>query len=546
MAAPIFARIQAAALSDHAVCLTARRAPATNQPRRFEPQLAGRVTNAAKEWAGRPALSLWRLFRLASCAGRPRDLRGSLHRVTNAKALKAKALCPNLRAQEGPSSMTDITDTRIAHQQHWLIDNPTGQDDVACRQRRCAEPENPDLLPTLRVLQALAQCHEQTYRLYAEALGIPLDGVQVRLQAALDLRGLYAAADRIRAGFSNLQATVEISSPADIYEIERLRVTVERHAPVLDIVRNPTPVRIELVLTHTRTPRRSRPETKKKGALMSISSKHPETIVLHAGYRRDAATGAVAVPIYQTTSYQFDDTEHAADLFALKEFGNIYTRIMNPTPTCSNSAWRRSKAASRRWRWARARRRPRSRCRTSPVPATTSSARPISMAAPGICSRNTFKDMGIEMRFVDPADPENFRRATDDRTRAYYAETLPNPEAEGVPDRGGRGDRPLARRAADHGQHRLPDPVQAVRAWRGDRRLFDDQVYRRPRHLDRRRADRRRQFRLGEARRALPRPQPAGPELSRRDVDPGGEAARPDRLHHQGARHAAARHRRAA
>src|SRR5437762_7160844 len=64
---------------------------------------------------------------------------------------------------------------------------------------------------------------------------------------------------------------------------------------------------------------------------MPTESKHPETIVLHAGYRSDPATHAVAVPIYQTTSYQFDSTEHAANLFGLKELGNIYTRIMNPT-----------------------------------------------------------------------------------------------------------------------------------------------------------------------------------------------------------------------
>ncbi|HTO81907.1 MAG TPA: PLP-dependent transferase, partial [Methylomirabilota bacterium] len=65
---------------------------------------------------------------------------------------------------------------------------------------------------------------------------------------------------------------------------------------------------------------------------MPTNSKHPETQVLHAGsYRSDATTGAVAVPIYQTTSYQFRGTEHAANLFGLKEFGNIYTRIMNPT-----------------------------------------------------------------------------------------------------------------------------------------------------------------------------------------------------------------------
>src|ERR1700733_7235361 len=64
---------------------------------------------------------------------------------------------------------------------------------------------------------------------------------------------------------------------------------------------------------------------------MPTTSKHPETIVLHAGYRSDPATTAVAVPIYQTTSYQFNDTGHAARLFGLEELGNIYTRIMNPT-----------------------------------------------------------------------------------------------------------------------------------------------------------------------------------------------------------------------
>ena len=65
---------------------------------------------------------------------------------------------------------------------------------------------------------------------------------------------------------------------------------------------------------------------------MPTDSKHPETIVLHGGsYRADPATNAVAVPIYQTTSYQFNSAEHAGNLFALKELGNIYTRIMNPT-----------------------------------------------------------------------------------------------------------------------------------------------------------------------------------------------------------------------
>src|SRR5579864_6230184 len=68
------------------------------------------------------------------------------------------------------------------------------------------------------------------------------------------------------------------------------------------------------------------------GAHMPTESKNPETIVLHGGsYRADPATNAVAVPIYQTTSYQFNSAEHASNLFALKELGNIYTRIMNPT-----------------------------------------------------------------------------------------------------------------------------------------------------------------------------------------------------------------------
>ena len=60
-------------------------------------------------------------------------------------------------------------------------------------------------------------------------------------------------------------------------------------------------------------------------------SNHPATLALHAGYRADPATNAVAVPIYQTTSYQFGSTDHAANLFSLSELGNIYTRIMNPT-----------------------------------------------------------------------------------------------------------------------------------------------------------------------------------------------------------------------
>lgn len=143
---------------------------------------------------------------------------------------------------------------RVADRQRLLAERPeAGRTTLTATAEGAAGSDNPDLLPAIKVLQALAHCHEQTYRLYAEALGIPLESVQVRLQAAMDLRGLYAAADQVRAGFGQVAATVQISSPADIYEIERLRVTVERHSPVLDLVRNPTPVKIELVLTHNET-----------------------------------------------------------------------------------------------------------------------------------------------------------------------------------------------------------------------------------------------------------------------------------------------------
>ena len=64
---------------------------------------------------------------------------------------------------------------------------------------------------------------------------------------------------------------------------------------------------------------------------MAYEGKNVETIALHSGWRSDETTGSVAVPIHQTTSFQFDDTEHAANLFALSELGNIYSRIMNPT-----------------------------------------------------------------------------------------------------------------------------------------------------------------------------------------------------------------------
>ena len=154
---------------------------------------------------------------------------------------------------------------------------------------------------------------------------------------------------------------------------------------------------------------------------MSDQAQKPETLVLHAGWRSDPATGAVAVPIYQTTSYQFNSTEHAANLFALKELGNIYTRIGNPT----NDVLEKRVAAL---------------AVASGQAASAFAVQNLARAGDNIVSStdlyggtwnlfaNTLKDQGIEVRFVDPSDPENFRRATDARTRAYYAETLPNPK----------------------------------------------------------------------------------------------------------------------
>jgi O-acetylhomoserine (thiol)-lyase len=161
---------------------------------------------------------------------------------------------------------------------------------------------------------------------------------------------------------------------------------------------------------------------------MIIESKNPETVALHAGPRSDYATGAVAVPIFQTSSYEFRSTEHAANLFALKEMGNIYSRVMNPT--CD--ALEQKMAALEGGAAALA---------------VSSGQAASAMAIQNLCRpgdnvvssthlyggtwnlfANTLPSMGITVRFVDPADPEAFRRATDDRTRAYYAETLPNPK----------------------------------------------------------------------------------------------------------------------
>ena len=164
-----------------------------------------------------------------------------------------------------------------------------------------------------------------------------------------------------------------------------------------------------------------------------MTSKHPETLALHAGHRADPTTGSVAVPIHQTTSYQFRDTEHAASLFALSELGNIYTRIMNPTVDVLEQRLAAIEGGVAGLGLS------------SGQSASLFSLLNIMRAGDNFVSstdiyggtwnlfKNTMRDMGIECRFVDPADPEAFLAATDDKTRAYYAETLPNPKLEVFP-----------------------------------------------------------------------------------------------------------------
>ncbi len=154
-----------------------------------------------------------------------------------------------------------------------------------------------------------------------------------------------------------------------------------------------------------------------------------ETRALHAGQRPDSWTGARAVPIYQSTSFVFEDTAHAAGLFALQDYGNIYSRIGNPT----NCVFEERMAS----------------LEGGVGGLSTSSGQAaqfltfFTLCEPGdeIVSSATlyggtytqfdvsFKKLGINVRFVDPEDPENFRRAVTDKTRALYCETIGNPKA---------------------------------------------------------------------------------------------------------------------
>jgi len=165
-----------------------------------------------------------------------------------------------------------------------------------------------------------------------------------------------------------------------------------------------------------------------------MSKRHLETLAIHVGQETpDPATGARAVPIYQTTSYVFNDTEHAANLFALKEFGNIYTRIMNPT----NDVLERRMAAIEGGTGALA--------VASGQAAETLALLAITQVGDEIVSANnlyggtyellhyTFPKLGRSAKFVDSTKPEEFKKAITAKTRAIYAETIGNPKLD-VPD----------------------------------------------------------------------------------------------------------------
>ncbi|WP_040659963.1 O-acetylhomoserine aminocarboxypropyltransferase/cysteine synthase family protein [Neisseria shayeganii] len=152
-----------------------------------------------------------------------------------------------------------------------------------------------------------------------------------------------------------------------------------------------------------------------------------ETQAIHAGYQPDPTTKAAAVPIYQTTSYAFDNTQHGADLFNLNVAGNIYTRIMNPT-----TAVLEARLAALEGGIA-------ALCVASGMAAITYAIQTIAEAGDNIIATktlyggtfnlfaHTLPKQGIEVRFIDPAKPEDIAAHTDARTKLVYCESIGNP-----------------------------------------------------------------------------------------------------------------------
>jgi O-acetylhomoserine (thiol)-lyase len=166
----------------------------------------------------------------------------------------------------------------------------------------------------------------------------------------------------------------------------------------------------------------------------TFKSVHPETQAIHGGsFRFDPTTGAVAVPIYQTTSFQLPGTDGADKLFALEAPGHLYTRVSNPTQDAFEQRLAELEGGAA------------ALAVSSGQAASAFAILNLARSGDNIVSAAglyggtwalfaaTLKNFGIETRFVDGNDPEAFARATDDRTRAYYAESLPNPKLEVFP-----------------------------------------------------------------------------------------------------------------
>ena len=177
-----------------------------------------------------------------------------------------------------------------------------------------------------------------------------------------------------------------------------------------------------------------------------MSTEHRfETLQLHAGQTADPATGARAVPIYQTTSYVFEDANHAADLFELKKFGNIYTRIMNPT----NDVFEKRVAALEGGVAGLA--------TASGQAAQFIALSTIVQTGENIISTSNlyggtynqfkvaFPRLGINVKFVEGDRPEELEKLIDQNTRAVYIESIGNPRLN-IPD-----FRAIAKVAHDHG-----------------------------------------------------------------------------------------------
>jgi O-acetylhomoserine (thiol)-lyase len=162
-------------------------------------------------------------------------------------------------------------------------------------------------------------------------------------------------------------------------------------------------------------------------------SLHYETLQVHAGYKPEQTTHAAAVPIYQTTSFVFESAEHAADLFALRKFGNIYTRIMNPTTDVFEKRVAALEGGVAGLAVASGQSAQLVALHNILLPGDNFIASSYLYGGTYNQFKVTFKRMGVEARFAQLEDPADFERKIDERTKAIYMETLGNP-GFAVPD----------------------------------------------------------------------------------------------------------------